>query len=133
MFLGSMLHVLGGPTGSPCASPCACSATPCPRVAVCVFGQLRAMRSRGLHVYLKKHLVDILHADLFMHVDLADTHINTQTTPDAYEKSNTSSADVAEIMRVLGPRRVKLASYEPPPVPPSACVTRQCVRVCSFS
>ena len=123
MFLGSMLHVLGGPTGSPCASPCACSATPCPRVAVCVFGQLRAMRSRGLHVYLKKHLVDILHADLFMHVDLADTHINTQTTPDAYEKSNTSSADVAEIMRVLGPRRVKLASYEPPPVPPSACAT----------
>jgi hypothetical protein len=111
-----MLHALGVPTGSPCAS-----ATTCPRVAVCVFGQLRTMRSRGLHVYLKKHLVDVLHADLFMHVDVADTYIDTHVNKqnaekDSHVKSKTSSLDVEEIMRVLKPRSVKLATYEAPPV-----------------
>jgi hypothetical protein len=118
-----MLHALGVPTGSPCAS-----ATTCPRVAVCVFGQLRTMRSRGLHVYLKKHLVDVLHADLFMHVDVADTYIDTHVNKqnaekDSHVKSKTSSLDVEEIMRVLKPRSVKLATYEAPPVPPSKCAT----------
>ena len=123
MFLVSMLHALGVPTESPCAS-----ATTCPRVAVCVFGQLRTMRSRGLHVYLKKHLVDVLHADLFMHVDVADTYIDTHVNKqnaekDSHVKSKTSSLDVEEIMRVLKPRSVKLATYEAPPVPPSKCAT----------
>ena len=46
---------------------------PSARVAVCLSGQLRTMRTRGLHVHLKKHLVDVLNADMFVHVDAADT------------------------------------------------------------
>ena len=44
-----------------------------PRVAVCLSGQLRVMAKRRLHHALKVNMVDVLSADVFMHVDAQDT------------------------------------------------------------
>jgi hypothetical protein len=93
------------------------------RVAVCLSGQLRTMRTRGLHVHLKKHMVDVLNADVFVHVDAADTR------PWGV-KAEATSDDFNEVVRVLNAKGAKLESYQPQPVPPSACAGPGERRVC---
>lgn len=93
------------------------------RVAVCLSGQLRTMRTRGLHVHLKKHMVDVLNADVFVHVDAADTR------PWGV-KAEANSNDFNEVVRVLNAKGAKLESYQPQPVPPSACAGPGERRVC---
>ena len=83
-------------------------------VAVCLSGQLRVMVPRGLHRVLKKQLVDVLHADMFVHVDTADTRAwgSTRDVP---------RAEYEEVVRVLQPKAGQLISYKSPQADPTRC------------
>ena len=83
-------------------------------VAVCVTGQLRSMISRGLHTSLKAHLVDVLHADAFLHVDTSDTR-QWGTTRDA------RADEFHQLVAHLSPVDANLVSYVPPPTDHSSC------------
>ena len=88
-----------------------------PRVAVCLSGQLRVMVRKGLHASLKKNLIAPLAADVFIHVDSADTR-QWGVTKDA------DQGDYDEIVRVLRPVAAEHASYIPPASPLDQCKSR---------
>lgn len=85
-------------------------------VAVCVSGQLRTMVRRSLHLALRAQLLQPLGADLFVHVDAADTR-QWGPTRDA------ATTDFRELVHVLRPVAAHLVSYSAPPVDASGCGT----------
>lgn len=109
-------HVVFGPAARKGSSPAASVASPSPpRVAVCLTGQLRVMVRKGLHHSLWRQLVQPLNADVFMHVDLADTRQWGLTVP-------AGRTDYEAVVQRLRPIASRLVSYSPPPARPATCV-----------
>jgi len=72
------------------------------------------MAKRRLHHALKVNMVDVLSADVFMHVDAQDTR-------EWGNHARATSEEFDEVVRVLKPVASKLIAYVPPPIAPSAC------------
>ena len=85
-------------------------------MALCLSGQLRVMVRSGLHHRLQRLLVQPLGADVFIHVDAADTRQwgVTKAAP---------LSDYEEVVRVMRPLVTSHASYVPPTSPLAQCVS----------
>ena len=101
-------------------------------VAVCLTGQLRTLVSHGLHFALQDNLLRPLRADLFMHVDTADTRTWGR-------QHSTSSDELAAALRVLQPIEYVVQTLlpahphsnsctqtGPASVPVSKCIAHDC-------
>lgn len=79
---------------------------PAATVALCLCGQLRVIVRMRLHHLLQSHVVNQLHADVFLHVDAKDTRQWGDT-------HDVTSDDYDEVRRVLRPKLAHLESYLP--------------------